>query len=118
MRNDVYTALENEINTLARPVRFTQTYELVPPFLPCVYFREAHSVVAHDLPFGGDVENSTVYIEVYSIDNPDGIVKEIETKMALLGYEEQNCELVNNADPTIERVTMTFYRVIGRGDVI
>lgn len=118
MRNDVYTSLEEYINTQARPVRFSQAYELVPNFLPCVYFRESHSVVTHDLPFGGEVEDSTVYLEVYSINDPDGIVKDIETHMSSLGYIERECLLIDNADPTIERVSMTFNRVIARGDMI
>lgn len=118
MRNDIYTNLENYINTQERPVRFTQTYELVPNFLPCVYFRESHYVTAHEIPFGSGVEDSTVYLNVYSVTNPDGIVKDIETRMASLGYIERECMLVDNADPTIERVSMTFNRVIARGEMI
>lgn len=118
MRDDIYTILENEINTTERPVRFSQAYELIPEFLPCVYFRESHSVVAHDISMGGEVESSTVYIQIHSKTNPDEIAKEIETIMPQYGYLERECELIDNADPTIERIVMTFNRVISRGDTV
>lgn len=123
MRNDVYTNLAQNINTQVRPVKFTQTYELVPDFLPCVYFRESHSVIAQDISLEGTpTEDSTVYIEVYAVQNgeptSEDIALEIEALMPLYGYTEQRCEPIDNADPTIERVSMTFNRVISRGDVI
>ena len=106
------------MNTKKRPIRFSQSYELIPQKLPCIYFRESHSIVAHDLPFGGEVEDSTIYIEVYSTTNCEPMVKEIEELMSPIGYNETNCTLVDNADPTIERVSMVFNRVISRGDTI
>ena len=114
-KNQIYTALTNALSG----VYCTQYYEEIPQALPCVYFRESHAPVSAniDLDLADEQLHRFVYIEVYG-SNLDSLVSDIESAMKTLKFTEELCEMIPNYDPTIERVSMRFTRVIGGGDTL
>lgn len=115
-KNQIYTKLENALPTT---VYCTQFYEVVPKSLPCVYFRASWSPIRRhtNLSYSDNQKRFYCYVEVYG-NNIDSIVATVESAFKGMFFIEELCEMIPNYDPSIERVSMRFQRVITESDVL
>lgn len=115
-KNQVYTIMTQ---ALPNTVYCTQYYEIVPKSLPCVYFRASwNPIIRHiNLDYSDIQKRMVVYIEVYGT-NIDSIVSSLETVFKSMYFVEELAEMIPNYDPSIERVSMRFSRVITDKDTL
>ena len=113
--NQIYN---NIINNLPN-IYVTKYFERITEALPCVYIRESHSPIesATNLNFSDKQVRMYLYVEVYG-EETEGIVEQVEAIMRNMGFLEELSEMIPNYDPSIERVSMRFQRVICDGDTI
>lgn len=116
--NEVFTKLHDALNTDGLSVFCTTTHDPLAPELPCMYYRETHyrPTESITLDYDDEVISSTVYIELYDTNDLQELVKVVEDAMNEMHYIETNCIQIDNADPTIERYTLTFTRIICGAD--
>lgn len=111
--NQIYDTLENALGG----IYVTKYYHRINEQLPCVYFRESHSPLrsATTLDYSDEQKRLYCYIEVYG-QEIDSIVETIEATMRGMYFIEELNEMIPNYDPSIERVSMRFQRIITGGD--
>lgn len=114
-KNEVYTKLTEYLSG----VYCTQYYEPIPKELPCVYFRESHSRIARYVTLEMDDEQLRMicYVEVYG-QEIDEIVEKVEKAFRDMNFIEELNEMIPNYNPTIERVSMRFQRIITGGSTL
>lgn len=97
----------------------TKYYTRITEALPCIYIRESHSPLryATNIDFSDKQIRMYFYVEVYG-EETEEIVERVETAMRELFFLEELSEMIPNYDPSIERVSMRFSRVICDGDTI
>ncbi len=97
----------------------TKYYTRINEALPCIYVRESHSPLkyATNIDFSDKQMRFYFYVEVFG-EETEGLVDRIETAMREMGFLEELSEMIPNYDPSIERVSMRFSRVICDGDTI
>lgn len=107
-RDDIFDYIANNVNAYC-----TNYYEVVPKSLPCVYVRFSWNPIRRyiNLDFTDEQIRAYAYIEVYG-NNIDGTVAEVERVMREMYFVEELAEQVQNYDPSLERVSMRFCRVI------
>lgn len=113
--NQLYDALINKLDG----IYVTKYYERITEALPCVYIRESHSPLryATNIDFSDKQIRMYFYVEVYG-EETEEIVERVETAMRELFFLEELSEMIPNYDPSIERVSMRFSRVICDGDTL
>lgn len=113
--NQVYDTLANALDG----VYTTKYYERIEEQLPCVYFRESHSTIRNtvDLDYQNEAVRMYCYIEAYG-NSLDEIVTKIEATMKSMFFIEELNEMIPNYNPSIERISMRFTRVICGGDTL
>ena len=113
--NQIYDTLANALDG----VYTTKYYERIEEQLPCVYFRESHSTIRSsvDLSYQHEAVQMYCYIEVYGNDL-DEIVNTIEATMKSMCFIEELNEMIPNYNPSVERISMRFGRVICEGDTL
>lgn len=113
--NQIY----DRIVTALDGIYVTKYYERITEQLPCVYVRESHSPIrsATSINLTDDQKRMYFYIEVYG-ENTEEIVETIEATMRGMGFLEELSEMIPNYNPSVERVSMRFQRVICGGDTL
>ena len=113
--NQIYDTLDTALDG----IYVTKYYNRINEQLPCVYFRESHSPLkrATDLDYTDEQIRLYCYIEVYGHD-VDEIVLTIEETMRGMYFIEELNEMIPNYDPSVERVSMRFQRIICGGDTL
>ena len=113
--NQIY----DRIVTALDGIYVTKYYARINEHLPCVYVRESHSPIyaATTLDMTDEQNRMYFYIEVYG-ENTEEIVATIEATMRGMGFLEELSEMIPNYDPSIERVSLRFQRVICGGDTL
>lgn len=113
--NQVYDTLVNALPN----VYVTKYYNRINEQLPCVYFRESHNPVFRYIQLNRADQQMrlVVYIEVYG-EGIDEIVQTVEDTFKQMFFIEELCEMIPNYDPSIERVSMRFQRIITGGDTL
>ena len=113
--NQIY----DRIVTALDGIYVTKYYERITEQLPCVYVRESHSPIYSATTIGLTDEQCRMYfyIEVFG-EYTEEIVATIEATMRGMGFLEELSEMIPNYDPSIERVSMRFQRVICGGDTL
>ena len=107
-RNEVFNYIATKVNAYC-----TGYYEVVPKSFPCVYVRFSWNPMRRyiALDFTDEQVRAYAYIEVYG-QNIDATVLEVESVMKEMNFVEELAEQVPNYDPSVERVSMRFCRVI------
>ncbi len=107
-KNQVYDYIANHVDAYV-----TGYYEVVPKSFPCVYVRFSWNPMRRHitLDFTDEQVRAYAYIEVYG-QNIDSTVLEVENVMRQMFFVEELAEQVPNYDPSVERVSMRFCRVI------
>mgnify|MGYP003304703587 CR=1 FL=1 len=113
--NQIY----DRIVTALDGIYVTKYYTRITEQLPCVYVRESHAPIhaATNIDFSDDQCRMYFYIEVYG-EQTEEIVATIEATMRGMGFLEELSEMIPNYDPSIERVSLRFQRVICGGDTL
>ena len=113
--NQVYDTLEKALDG----VYVTKYYNRIPEQLPCVYFRESHNPVFKYIQFDRNDEQIRLvcYVEVFGYDI-DSIVATVEQTFKQMYFIEELAEMVPNYDPSVERMSMRFQRIIAGGDTL
>ena len=113
-KNQIYDYIECHVTAYC-----TRYYEVVPKSLPCVYIRFSWNPMRRHITLNFDDEQIRcyAYIEVYG-NNIDSTVAEIESVMRAMHFVEELAEDVPNYDPTLERVSMRFCRVLTGQDTL
>ena len=113
--NQIYDRLVTALDG----VYVTRYYEEINRQLPCVYIRESHSPLyaATNLDFSDEQNRVYFYIEIYGRET-DSIAQIIENTMRGMGFLEELSEMIPNYDPSIERISLRFQRVICGGDTL
>ena len=114
--NQVYDAL---VKALPSGTYVTKYYNRINENLPCVYFRESHNPVSRyiDKDFANEQMRLVVYIEVFGR-GIDSLVSTIESTFKSMFFIEELSEMIPNYDPSIERISMRFQRIIAGGDTL
>ena len=107
-RNDIFDYIANHVDAYC-----TNYYEVVPKSFPCVYVRFSWNPIKRyvNLDFTDEQIRAYAYIEVYG-QNIDETVAQVESVMKEMYFVEELAEQVQNFDPSLERVSMRFMRVI------
>lgn len=114
--NQVYDTLENALDGVAYVTKY---YARIPEQLPCVYFRESHNPVFKYIQMdrNDDQIRLVCYVEVYGYDI-DSIVQTVEQTFKSMFFIEELAEMIPNYDPSIERMSLRFQRIITGGDTL
>lgn len=112
-RKLVYNSISNAVTTAFADTYVTQKYELVPESLPCVMCQQIgkqRSLRYATLCNTDQQSYDTYEIQVFAkgLNNAYDIMEVVEAKFKQLGFFEELCTVVNNADKDIDRVVARF----------
>ena len=109
----VYNTIATAINTYDANVYVTQRYEPIPKSIPCVMCQQISKVRSQmyaTLCNTDEQSYDTYEVQVFAngLNNAYNIMEVIEAKFKQLGFFEDLCTVVNNADKNIDRVVARF----------
>ncbi len=112
-RKLVYNSISNAVTTAFSNAYVTQRYELVPESFPCVMCQQvgkSRSIQYATLCNTDEQSYDTYEVQVFAkgLNNAYAIMEVIEAKFKELGFFEETCTVVNNADKNIDRVVARF----------
>lgn len=126
--NQIYTAVEAEVNTTERPVYCASRLEPVPPQFPSVQIVEMnHYPIRNALPLNfGEHEDVSLRRDfeahVFSnlknnaLSEARAIMEDVEVAFRKMYFVETYCGQANNADPAVIHMVARFTRNIGDAD--
>lgn len=112
-RKIVFNSISNAVTNVFSNCYVTQKYELVPESLPCVLCQQISKqrTLQYATLCNTDEQSYDTYeVQVFAkgLNNAYAIMEVIETKFKQLGFFEELCTVVNNADKDIDRVVARF----------
>lgn len=112
-RKIVYNSISNAVTTAFSNAYVTQRYELVPESFPCVMCQQvgkSRSIQYATLCNTDEQSYDTYEVQVFAkgLNNAYAIMEVIEAKFKQLGFFEELCTVINNADKNIDRVVARF----------
>ena len=112
-RKIVYNSISNAVTTAFSNTYVTQRYELIPESIPCVMVQQISKVRTQryaTLCNTDEQSYDTYEAQVFAkgLNNAYAIMEVIEAKFKQLGFFEETCTVVNNADKNIDRVVARF----------
>lgn len=112
-RKIVYNSISNAVTTAFADTYVTQRYELVPESIPCVMVQQIgrrrtqrYATLCNTDEQSYDTYEAQVF--AYGLNNAYAIMEVIEAEFKELGFFEETCTVVNNADKNIDRVVARF----------
>lgn len=112
-RKIVFNSISNAVTNVFSNCYVTQKYELVPESLPCVMCQQISKqrTLQYATLCNTDEQSYDTYeVQVFAkgLNNAYAIMEVIEAKFKQLGFFEELCTVVNNADKDIDRVVARF----------
>lgn len=112
-RKLVYNSISNAVTTAFTNAYVTQKYELVPKSFPCVLCQQIGKLRTQrfaTLCNTDEQSYDTYEIQIFAkgLNNAYEIMGVIELKFKELGFFEEMCTVVNNADHDIDRLVARF----------
>ena len=112
-RKIVFNSISNAVTNVFSDCYVTQKYELVPESLPCVMCQQISKqrTLQYATLCNTDEQSYDTYeVQVFAkgLNNAYAIMEVIEAKFKQLGFFEDLCTVVNNADKDIDRVVARF----------
>lgn len=126
-RNQIYTYVEEEINTLSRPVYCASILEPIPKSFPACFIVEINHYPSRsniELDFNDEQLVRDFEVHTFSARMNDALTEamdimgDVETAMKEIGFIETYCGQANNIDPTVVHVVARFTRIFGGEDTI
>lgn len=126
-RNQIYTYIENEVNTESRPVYCASVLEPVPRSFPACFIVEINHYPSRrntELDFKDEQLNRDFEVHTFSSRMNDAlseameVMGDAETAMREIGFIETYCGQTGNLDPSVVHVVARFTRIFGGEDTI
>lgn len=126
-RNQIYTYVEEEVNTESRPVYCASVLEPIPKSFPACFIVEINHYPSRsniELEFKDEQLVRDFEVHTFSSRMNDAlteamnIMEDVETAMREIGFIETYCGQANNIDPTVVHVAARFTRIFGGEDTI
>lgn len=113
-RKIIFNAIANAVNAYDANIYVAQRFELIPESIPCVFCQQISKqrTLQYATLCNTDEQHSATY-EVqcfaYGLENAYAIMEVVEAKFKELGFFEEYCAPVNNAEKDIDRVIARFF---------
>lgn len=112
-RLQVYNAIATAVNTYDANIYVSQRYEMIPESIPCVFCQQIGKIrtLAYSTLCNTDEQHYATYevqVFAYGLNNAYNIMGVVEAKFKELGFFEELCTPVNNAQKDIDRVVARF----------
>lgn len=126
-RNQIYTYVEEEINTEYRPVYCASVLEPIPKSFPACFIVEINHYPSRsniELDFKDEQLVRDFEVHTFSSRMNDALTEamnimgDVETAMREIGFIETYCGQANNLDPNVVHVAARFTRIFGGEDTI
>ena len=126
-RNQIYTYVEEEVNTESRPVYCASVLEPIPKSFPACFIVEINHYPSRsniELDFNDKQLVRDFEVHTFSSRMNDALTEvmdimgDVETAMREIGFIETYCGQANNLDPNVVHVAARFTRIFGGEDTI
>lgn len=126
-RNQIYTYVEEEVNTESHPVYCASVLEPIPKSFPACFIVEINHYPSRsniELDFNDEQLVRDFEVHTFSSRMNDAlteamdIMEDVETAMREIGFIETYCGQANNIDPNVVHVAARFTRIFGGEDTI
>ena len=126
-RNQIYTHVEEEVNTESRPVYCASILEPIPKSFPACFIVEINHYPSRsniELDFNDEQLVRDFEVHAFSSRMNDALTEamdimgDVETAMREIGFIETYCGQANNLDPNVVHVAARFTRIFGGEDTI
>lgn len=126
-RNQIYTYVEDEVNTEYRPVYCASVLEPIPKSFPACFIVEINHYPSRsniELDFKDEQLVRDFEVHTFSSRMNDALTEamdimgDVETAMREIGFIETYCGQANNIDPNVVHVAARFTRIFGGEDTI
>ena len=117
-RKKIFTEIYNAVHTYDSSIYITQRYENIPESIPCVFVIQTSKIRTERYSTLCNTDEQYAYIfevQVYSatLEGAYNIMTVIENKFKSLGFFEQTCREVPNAEKNIQRLVARFSAQLG-----
>ena len=108
-----FNEISNAVTTAFSTCYVTQRYEMIPQNIPCLLLQQIskqrtqrYATLCNTDQQSYDTYEAQVF--AYGLNNAYAIMEVIESKFKELGFFEEMCTVVNNADHDIDRLVARF----------
>ena len=117
-RKKVFTEIYNAVHTYDSSIYITQRYENIPESIPCVFVIQIGKMRNERYATFCNTDEQYIYtfeVQVFTsnLEGAYNIMTVIENKFKSLGFFEQTCREVPNAEKNIQRLVARFSAQLG-----
>lgn len=117
-RKLVFTEIYNAVHTYDSNVYITQRYENIPESIPCVFVIQTYKIRTQRYATLCNTDEQYAYtfeVQVFSetLENAYNLMGVVENTFKSLGFFEETCREVPNAEKNIQRLVARFSAQLG-----